>query len=323
VDNTPGPWGLAAFRVEGRAMIIDTHVHVLSFPSLRDLGDKIRTTEDVIGFRTRHPEIYRASLTEHPVDNSDDLIAAMDAHGIAQALVQARPGPTTNRQVAEAARRHPGRLAALLRIGHDQEALGYVDDPAPVREKAPQEIAHCIEELGMIGVGEIFIRALTNEIHPEKIARDLDSFMGTVARYRVPIQFPTAWSQFPGGLYYGNPIWVDEVAQRHPEVPIILTKMGRSITSYFDSALTVALRNANIYFDVVGTSPEHLRVAVDKIGAHRIMFGTDWSATWRWLRVPLDLYAFRLKVVDDAGLSAEDREDILWRTAAGLFKLAV
>ena len=304
-------------------MIIDAHVHVLSFPSFRDLSDKIRTTEDVISFRTRYPELYRANLTESPIDNSDDLIAAMDKHGVAKALVQARPGYTTNRQVAEAAARHPGRLAGLLRIGHDQEAAGYVDDPAPVREKAPEEIAFCIEKLGMKGVGEIFIRALTNEIHPEKIARDLDPFMKTVARYQVPIQFPTAWSQFPGGLYYGNPIWVDEVAYRHPSVPIILTKMGRSITTYFDSALTVALRNVNIYFDVVGTCPEHLRIAVDKIGAERIMFGTDWSATWRWVSVPRDLYSLRLKVLEDAGLSESERDHILWRTAARLFKIDV
>jgi predicted TIM-barrel fold metal-dependent hydrolase len=147
--------------------------------------------------------------------------------------------------------------------------------------------------------------------------------MRTVAKYGVPIQFPTAWSQFPGGLYYGNPFWVDEVAHRHPSVPIILTKMGRSITTYFDSALTVALRNVNIYFDVVGTCPEHLRIAVDKIGAERIMFGTDWSATWRWVSVPRDLYSLRLKVLEDAGLSESERDHILWRTAARLFKVDV
>ena len=43
--------------------------------------------------------------------------------------------------------------------------------------------------------------------------------------------------------------------------------------------MTVAMRNVNVYFDVVGTNPQHLRFAIDKIGAHRIMFGTDWFAT--------------------------------------------
>jgi len=97
--------------------------------------------------------------------------------------------------------------------------------------------------------------------------------------------------------------------------------MGRSITSYFDSAMTVAMRNVNIYFDVVGTNPQHLRFAIDKIGSERIMFGTDWSATWRWLSVPATLHQIRLKVLDDAKLTETERENILWKNAARLFKL--
>jgi predicted TIM-barrel fold metal-dependent hydrolase len=145
--------------------------------------------------------------------------------------------------------------------------------------------------------------------------------MNAVAKYRVPIQFPTAWSQFPGGLFYGDPLWADEVALRHPTVPIILTKMGRSIGRYFDSAMTVAMRNVNIYLDVVGTNPEHLRFAVDKIGSERILFGTDWSATWRWISVPMSLHKLRMKVVDDAKLSEADRRNILADNAIRLFHL--
>ena len=175
----------------------------------------------------------------------------------------------------------------------------------------------------MKGMGEVFVRALTTEIHPEKIARDLDPIMSTLAKYKVPVQFPTAWSQFPGGLYYGNPIFVDEIAQRHPDVPIILTKMGRGIGYYFDTAMAVAQRNTNVFFDTVGTIGSHLRIAVDKIGAERIMFGTDWSATWRWISKPADLHTIRLKTLDDAGLSEEEKEQILWKTAARVFNLGV
>ncbi len=122
-------------------------------------------------------------------------------------------------------------------------------------------------------------------------------------------------------MFYGDPLWVDEVALRHPTVPIILTKMGRSIGRYFDSALTVAMRNVNVYFDVVGTTPEHLRIAVDKIGAHRIFFGTDWSATWRWISVPTTLHKLRLKVIDDAKLTDAQRQMIFWDNAVEVFKL--
>lgn len=114
-----------------------------------------------------------------------------------------------------------------------------------------------------------------------------------------------------------------ELAGRHPDVSIILTKMGRGIQTYFDHALAVAMRNENVYFDTVGTSPEHLRIAVDKLGAHRIMFGTDWSATWRWMRTPADLYTIRLGVIEKADLSPADLEQVLWQTAVKVFDLPI
>jgi uncharacterized protein len=302
-------------------MIIDSHVHIFSFPSFRDLSNHIRTMEDAIAFRTRYPELYRCNVTEEPIDNTDELIQDMDKNSIDFAIVQARAGYVTNDMVAEAAKRHPDRMAALARVGHDQQSAGYLADPGRVRETAPAEFDRCLGALGMKGVGETFVRSFTTEMHPERIADDIAGIMRVVAKHNVPIQFPTAWSQFPGALYYGDPIWVDEVAARYPTVPIVLTKMGRSITRYFDSAMIVALRNVNVYFDVVGTSPEHLRLAVDKIGADRIMFGTDWSTTWHWLRVPATLHQIRLKVLEDARLTEAERDQVLWKTAARVFNL--
>ena len=302
-------------------MIIDTHVHIYSYPSFKDLSPYIRSMEDAIAFRTRHPEIYNCNLTEDPIDCSDDLIEDMDKNGIGFSLVQARAGYVSNDLVAEAAARHPKKMVALARVGHDQEAGDYHDDPGPAREWAPGELDRALGELGMRGVGETFIRAFTNHTNPEKIAKDLTGIMKVVEKHKVPIQFPTAWSQFPGGLFYGDPIWADEVAGRFPNVPIILTKMGRSIQRYFDATMTVALRNVNVYLDVVGTSPEHLRFAVDKLGEDRILYGSDWSTTWRWLVIPDTLHNIRLKVVKDANLTESEREKLLWKNAVRLFGL--
>ena len=58
-------------------MIIDSHVHIFSYPSFRDLSKQIRTMEDAIAFRTRYPDLYNCNLTEAPIDSTDDLIAAM------------------------------------------------------------------------------------------------------------------------------------------------------------------------------------------------------------------------------------------------------
>jgi predicted TIM-barrel fold metal-dependent hydrolase len=305
-------------------MIIDAHVHVMSCRTWSDLGDKIVTAEDLIGFRTRHPETFLAANNEPPTDNTDRLLADMDRHGVRYAMVQARPGPVGFEDVARVVRAHPDRLFGLFSFAKDQQISGvYLDDPTPVREQAVAEIDRLVTELGFLGMGETFMRTLTAEIHPERIARDLEPIMRKLAQHRIPIQIMTAWTQFRGGLWLGDPVWVDELAGRHPDVTIILTKMGRSIQTYFDHALAVALRNENVYFDTVGTSPEHLRIAVSALGARRIMFGTDWSATWSWVRKPADLYTTRLGVIDRAGLSDEDREQVLWKTAVQVFKLPI
>jgi uncharacterized protein len=303
-------------------MIIDTHTHVWSFPVLEEHGNKIESTEDLMAFRTRYPELYERTLTESPIDNSDALIEQMDQHGIDRTLVQARPGEVTNDQVAESVRKHPDRLFGLFRIGHDQEAAHeFVEDTASIRDAAADHIDYCVNELGMIGMGEMFVRAFTRELDPELIAKDLKPVMDAISKHNIPIQIPTAWTQFPGGLIYGNPIWTDEIACRYPDTPVILTKMGRGLQYYFDTAMVVAMRNSNVYFDVVGTRPDHLRQAIDAIGSKRILFGTDWSATWRWVRKPIDLYSMRLQVLEKAGLTKDERDDILWRNAIRVFRL--
>lgn len=301
--------------------IVDAHVHVLSFPSFENLEDKIRTARDLIEFRDRYPDLFRAGRSEAAIDNSAHLLKRMDQYGITHAVVQPTSGNTTNEQVAEVVRQHPDRFVGLFGLGKSQRALGYVEDPAPTRLEAPAHAEHCLSALGLRGLGEVSVRSITREIHPERIADDFDPLLDVLERHRAPVQFPTAWTQYGGGLFYGDPLFVDEIARRHPGVPIVLTKMGRSIQHLFDNALMVALRNRNVFFDIVGTSPEHLRTAVREIGSDRVMFGTDWSATWRWVREPADVHAMRLDVVDRADLTTAQRDDIFWRTAAGVFRL--
>jgi predicted TIM-barrel fold metal-dependent hydrolase len=79
----------------------------------------------------------------------------------------------------------------------------------------------------------------------------------------LPIMFPTGYTGWKGVHYFCyEPVWVDELAGAFPEVPIVLTKMGRSIRASFDACRVVAMRNANVYFDMTDTSAEHLREAI-------------------------------------------------------------
>lgn len=296
---------------------IDTHAHPFSFPSLEARKDAFRRREDVISFRTRFPGEYQRRFNEDPIDICGDLIRVMNSHGIDAALIQSTRGRMSNDDVAEGAREHPGRLFPLVRIGPNASPSGYDDDPSQALEEAPRTIERAVEEFGVKGVGETSIRAMTRARYPDDIAVEMTPIMKVLERYGLPIQFPTAWTQFSGALYYGNPLLLDDVAASHPDVPIVLTKMGRGIQFYFDMALTVARRNVNVYFDIVGTSAPHLRQALDVLGPHRIMFGTDWSATWRMLEP--DVYEEGFDVLERAKASPDERRAILYETASRVF----
>jgi hypothetical protein len=168
------------------------------------------------------------------------------------------------------------------------------------------------------GVGEVV--PVTTEIHPAKIARDMAPIMEVLrARGDLPIMFPTGYTGWKGVHYYVySPIWVDELAANFPSVPIVLTKMGRSIQASFDACLSVAMRNANVYFDMTDTSAEHLRKAISIIGAQRIMFGSDLSAISSNHSI-LD----NLRTAIETRLSAEEREQIAWKTANQIYKLGL
>lgn len=302
---------------------VDVHVHIGSFPSVESAGHLLRTRPDVAAFRTRHPELYQRFAGEPPADNSDRLVSVMDEHGVERALVQPRPG-IDNEFVARLAARHPDRLVALALPTPWPRPTGADADPDELAARPAEAAAtlrRCMGEFGMRAVGELYVRYLTGEIHPERIADALAPIFELLAPQSLPVELPTAWTQFPGGLYYGDPLWVDELAARYPTVPIVLTKMGRGLTRYFESCLVVAVRNANIYFDTSDTTPEHLNRALATVGPERIMFGTDWSATWQFLQPSVHEAARRTirLATDDPGVERQ----ILSKTAEQVFSVAL
>ena len=304
--------------------IIETHCHpVGASPVTENLGDKIKTLADKISLNSRYPEILRGRIDLDPVDITDDLIKTMDKHGVSHAIIQQTTGKASDDLVAETVKKHPDRFFGLLKLQRTSDITNHPpsEEELPYyRARAAEEVIRGVEKLGLIGVGEFFTRGFTIETQPEKIARDMKPVMDVVAKYEIPIQIQTAWTQFPHTLFYGDPVWVDEIAYEYPKVPVILTKMGRS-THHFETALMVALRNVNVYFDIVDSCPEHIRRAVDGIGADRIMFGTDWCPTTRWISQPMDCYSTHKKLLDDAGLTPSQREQIEWKTAVKVFRL--
>jgi uncharacterized protein len=305
--------------------LIDCHCHVGSGPTVAELAPTIHSPQDWGALRTKQPEKFAKAVSEGAVDDSAILLRAMDTYGVTHAIIQTAPGNGTNNQmVLDAARKSNGRFFPIYRPEAVSNAaargtLG-VDYGGEV-SKVVRQIAEELQSPAMSatrGVGEIV--PITTDIHPAKITRDMAPILEVLkARGDLPIMFPTGYTGWKGVHYYVfSPIWVDEVAATFPTVPIVLTKMGRSIRASFDACMSIAMRNANVYFDMTDTSAEHLREAISIIGEERIMYGSDLSAISS-NHSTMD----NLRTATEARLSAEEREHIAWKTANQIYKLGL
>jgi predicted TIM-barrel fold metal-dependent hydrolase len=265
-------------------------------------------------------------FAEAQIDNSDRLVEIMDSYGVTHAIIQPVPGNTSLDLTANAAKKHMGRLFPLYRPVALMNATASgkaMTDPTTLAQNAHKtalDIEKLFPELGFIGVGEILPGGLvTTEIDPAKISTAMAPIMETLQPKRLPILFPTGSTAFKGNLYYlYNVLWVDELAGNFPQVPIVLTKMGRGLKGCFDMCLVVAMRNTNVFLDLTDSTGEHVREAVDRVGARRVMFGTDLIEISR-------NYAYDVgaEIVHNAKVSEEEWEWIAWRTANEVFKLGL
>lgn len=147
-----------------------------------------------------------------------------------------------------------------------------------------------IGELGYWGVGACVNYIFSQSTTPDDVARDLMPVMEVIDQYRVPVMFSTAWNQFGRPVHKGIPYFVDDLAIAFPEVPFILTKMGRGYDFIFEVCLLIAFKHQNVYLDTVQAPARHIARAVKELGADRVLFGSDWDRAWRemgWRAAPL------------------------------------
>jgi predicted TIM-barrel fold metal-dependent hydrolase len=322
VKPVPSPGNL---RRNAR-FLVDVHVHVGIAPSLVAVADSIHSSTDWVRHRSENPQLFAKMFAEAQIDNSDRLIEVMDGYGVTHAVIQPVPRNTSLELVANAAKKHKGRFFPLYRpvALMNATASGKAISDAKALANNAREVAADIEKLfpalGFIGVGEVLPGGLvTTDIDPAKISRDMGPIMEALQPRGRPILFPTGSTAFKGNLYYlYNVLWVDELAGNFPQVPIVLTKMGRGLPGCFDMCLVVAMRNANVFLDLTDSTGEHVREAINRVSARRIMFGTDLMEIAR-------NYAYDVgaQIVREAKLSDDEWEWIAWRTANEVFRLGL
>lgn len=116
-----------------------------------------------------------------------------------------------------------------------------------------------------------------------------------IEEFAVPIVVHTGQTGVgagtPGGFGFqlglSNPMLLDEVAARHPQLEVILAHPS---VPWQEEALSVATHKSNVWIDLSGWSPKYfsdglVRAARSYLN-HKVLFGSDFPALTpeRWLR---------------------------------------
>jgi uncharacterized protein len=153
--------------------------------------------------------------------------------------------------IAEACNAHPGRLFGFARMHpwYGQEAVDWLE--------------HAITELGFKGLK---LHPVSTLAHPA--SEDTKRLIEKAAEHAAPTLFHC------GDEPMTTPLEIAEVASACPEAVIILGHMGGYL--HVDEALEVAERYPNIFLETSAMPyPDKIREAVERIGAERVIYGSD------------------------------------------------
>jgi len=213
--------------------------------------------------------------------DAESMIKIMDEYGIEKAVVFSLPNELT----LKAVKKYPRRLIGFIWINPHQG------------EKALKQIDQAVLEWGFKGIK---MHPLLDAYLPDQ--EIVYPVMERARRYRIPVFF-----------HCGHPPWslpwhFSSLADRFPDVTIILGHMGHGHIVYINGAIDVAKEHDNIFLETSGM-PMHSKIkeAAEVLGADRVLYGSD---------MPFGHPAYEILKVKVSGISEEElrlvlRENIL------------
>lgn len=148
-------------------------------------------------------------------------------------------------------KRHPGRIIGCV----------YVN---PLNQKT----VDFMEEYFDKGLTGVKLNPLRHAYCAD--AEIIDAVMEKAKKRGVPVCIHS------GHPPYSLPWQIGLLAERHPDVKIMMIHMGHGHGVYIDAALKMARKYPNIYLEMSGMPmPSKILEAYETVGRNRIMFGTD------------------------------------------------
>lgn len=287
--------------------VIDSHVHL--YP------DEINRAP--VAWAAAHGEeawarmCARSRKDGRPVQgfpNVDELLRTMDRAGVERAVLlgwywrRAENCARQNRFFADLVRRHPERLSAFATV-----------QPAAGADQAVAELQRARAE-GLCGIGELSPQAQGYAME----GAEFSAVLAWAAEFNWPVNLHVTDARgpiYPGRIETAREEFV-HLARAWPNVTLVLAHWGGGeplgdATAaefqrvFYDTAASPLLYDATIW-----------RRFINQVGANRVWFGSDF---------PLNNYPASaaepemVRLLDEvaaAGLSAAEKESILWGNAA-------
>lgn len=296
-------------------MICDAHIHFFSQGFFDGLGAQMglppegRAEAVVARADWQHPESVEAL--------ADRWISELDTHAVSRAaLIASLPGDEMS--VAAAVARHPSRLVGFFML-----------DPGAADALARAERAL---DAGMRGIC-LFPAMQRYSLHDDRVTGIFELAARHVVRpavfvhcgvlsvgVRTKLGLASAFE-----IRFGNPLDVQALAIRYPNVPVIIPHFG---AGFFREALMAAASCPNLLLDTSSsnnwihyipglTLAQVFRTTFDAVGSDQLLFGTDSSFFPRgWNKSVCEA---QQKALGDARIPTDARAKILGANFQRLF----
>ena len=174
-------------------------------------------------------------------------------------------------------------------------------------KRSVEELRRAIEELGLKGLKLIppFQHFYPNHSFMKPLYEEVD-------RLGIPILIHTGGEDFPGLVKYCNPVYLDDVAKKFPNIRIVAAHMGSyPFGVWFKEMMMIADENPNIYVDLAALRPRELvdlnllELAIKYIGSEKILFGSDYPVVFNYTMKD------EVNTINSIRINENDRENIL------------
>ena len=250
-----------------------------------------------------------ADLVRRIGTSADELLKAMDAEGIARAVLVTSVSPEVM------------GLTDLVNPWISGYVEGHRDRLVPVGGIHPRHTRDVAGEMRKLievhRLGAIKIHPPHMELAANAYRADCPSLADVyrlAGEARRPVLIHTGTSVFPGARnVYADPMACDDVAVDFPGTTLVLCHAGRPL--WYETAFFLVRRHPNVWLDVSGIPPKKLLEVLPRLPevADRVLWGTDWPS--------MGVRSMRQNVEEFLSLPLPDavRRKILFDNAAALF----